>query len=245
MNTVVDINNLSKTLGNLPAIDNLTFSHAKREKIALIGPNGSGKTTLVKLITGLLRPAAGTIKIQGIDVAVDPVRTKSLLGYVPDEPSVWNHLTGEEFLHLVGSLYGIDQDKRKSRIENLLAIYDLRGVEKGYFQNYSRGNKQKFAVLAALLHEPKLLVIDEPIVGLDPESISATKKLLTEFAKDGGTVLMVTHLLQIAQDIATTIGVLKLGKLIEFGSLSKLREKAHLSANVPLEEVYLRLTQNT
>lgn len=244
MDSILSIKNLTKKFGDLCAVEDVSFDLPRGEIFSLIGPNGSGKTTLVKVVTGLLRPTTGSVKISGIDISVNPVEAKQNVGYIPDEPSVWNHLTGEEFLHLVGTLYGVAQATRITRLHKLLATYHLEGIEKGYFQHYSRGNKQKFTIIAALLHEPKLLIIDEPIVGLDPESIAITKIVLKDFVKAGGTILMVTHLLDIAEDISTRIGVLKLGELIDIGTLSELQHKAKLKENSTLENVYLELTKN-
>lgn len=243
MDNILHIKNLTKVFGNLTAVNNVSFSVSKGEIFSLIGPNGSGKTTIAKSIVGLVKPTSGKITIAGKDIVGSPVEAKSTLGYIPDEPHAWNHLTGEEFLHLVGTLFNMEEDKRKKRVAELLNIYDLRGIEKGYFQNYSRGNKQKFSILASLLHNPGLLVIDEPIVGLDPKSISTTKDLFIKYVKAGGTILMVTHMLPIAEELADRIGVLDNGELIAIGSLSELRKKVNLKKQDDLEKIYLFLTE--
>ena len=243
MKTILNIKNLSKEFGDLTAVKNLSLKVNQGEIFSIIGPNGSGKTTIIKIIVGLLKATEGKVYVDKSDVEKSPVKAKAKTGYIPDEPSVWNQLTGEEFLHLVGTLYNIDEEKRKKRIKKLLQIYDLAGIETGYFQNYSRGNKQKFTILAALLHKPKLLVIDEPVVGLDPKSIATTKKELQKYAGNTGTIFMATHVLSVAQDIATKIGVLKEGKLIEVGNFQELRKKAKLSEKTTLEDVYLKLTE--
>ena len=186
---IVTIQGLTKKFGDAAAIKNIDLTLKEGEVYALIGPNGSGKTTLVKTIAGLLRPSQGKILVNGIDIVKDPARAKAFLGYIPDEPSVWAGMTGEEFLHFIGALWGMEDQKiRATRVKELLAKFNLAGIEKGYFEDYSRGNKQKFTIMAALLHAPKLLLVDEPIVGLDPQSAEIAKKEFREFADRGGAV---------------------------------------------------------
>lgn len=243
MDNILEVKNLSKKFGNFSALDSISLKLKKGEIFSLIGPNGSGKTTMIKLIVGLLKASSGQIIVKGQNVEEEAIKTKSLIGYVPDEPQVWDRLTGEEFLNLTGVLYGLSENERKEKIERLLKIYGLEGIEKGYFQNYSRGNKQKITFLAALLHEPELLLIDEPIVGLDPKSISITKNELKKYVETKGTVFMATHVLSIAEEIATLVGVLDKGKLVEVGSIEELRQKAGLEKDSSLEEIYLKLTE--
>lgn len=243
MSNVLEINNLKKQFGKFEAVRDVSLNLKEGELFALIGPNGSGKTTIIKTIVGLLKATSGSIEVNGVNVDSNPVQTKSLTGYVPDEPQVWNRLTGEEFLNLVGVLYGTDENSRTEKIKKLLDIYGLKGIEKGYFQNYSRGNKQKFTFLAALLHNPKLLLIDEPIVGLDPKSISITKEEMKKYIKKGGTIFMATHVLSIAEEVATKIGVLDKGKLVKTGTIDELRNEAGLKSNANLEDIYLKLTE--
>jgi len=243
MQTVLKLTNLVKEFGTLSAVNGVTLDIKEGELFALIGPNGSGKTTIIKIIVGLLKATSGSVHVNEFEVAANPIKTKSQIGYIPDEPKVWNRLTGEEFLNLVGVFFGMKEEQRKQKIQELLKIYDLEGVQKGFFENYSRGNKQKFSILASLMHDPKLLVIDEPIVGLDPKSTSITKKKLQSYVKNKGTVFLATHILDIAQDIATRIGVLDKGKLIAVGTLAELRKKAKLSDNSSLEDIYLSLTK--
>jgi ABC-2 type transport system ATP-binding protein len=243
MTNILRIENITKKFGDLVAVNKVSFDVPKGEIFSIIGPNGSGKTTMIKIIVGLLKATTGSAIVDGSDVETDPIKTKSVVGYVPDEPNVWEQLTGREFLNLTGTLFGIDDVERKKRIKELLKVYNLEGIENGYFQNYSRGNKQKFTILSALLHEPKLLVIDEPIVGLDPKSIAITKKLLTDYAKNDGTVFIATHMLSVAEQISTTIGVLDRGKLLEVGNLKQLREKAKVGKKATLEDIYLTLTE--
>lgn len=240
---MLTVTHIVKKFDDIAAVNDVSFSIAPGEIFSLIGPNSSGKTTIVKSIAGLLRVSEGTILVDGHDVLASPKETKAVIGYIPDEPSVWGSMTGEEFLHFVGALYGMSPSQRTAKIKELLPLFNVAGTEKDQFQNYSRGNKQKFSILAALLHEPKLLLVDEPIVGLDPESAATAKKLFSEFANRGGAVLLVTHTLPVAQEISTRIGVLKGGALLSVGTFDELRERAHGQVGATLEQVYTALTQ--
>ncbi len=233
---------VKKIFGEKIAVDDVSFSVESGEIFALIGPNGSGKTTIIKTIVGLLRPNGGSILVGGKNVVQEPLATKSLIGYIPDEPAVWPRMTGEEFLHFVGALYNIDPADRSRRIPELLSCFRLEGIEKDYFENYSRGNKQKFSILAAFLHRPKLLLIDEPIVGLDPQSAAVAKEMLKDFANGGGAVLLATHTLPVAEAISTRIGFLREGKLISMGTLEELRSRVR-DHSATLEEIYTALMQ--
>jgi ABC-2 type transport system ATP-binding protein len=238
---MLKVTGLIKHFGNTKAVDNVSFTVSKGEIFSLIGPNSSGKTTIVKTIAGLLRPTEGNIKVGGYDVIENPEKAKSEIGYIPDEPSVWPFMTGEEFLYFTQALFGIDEKIRLLSLSKLLAQFNLAGLEKQYFEEYSRGNKQKFSIIAAMSHQPKLLLIDEPIVGLDPTSAESAKKMFVDFAKLGGAVLLVTHTLQVAEEISHRIGFLKKGKLIAVGTLAELRQKVGLGQDLPLEEVYKKL----
>ncbi len=228
--------------GNV-AVNDISLTLTAGEVYALIGPNGSGKTTFIKIIVGLLHPSRGKVFVNGIDVTKDPARAKAVIGYIPDEPDAWAGMTGEEFLHFVGALFGVPAALRRDRIRELLGKFHLGGVEKGYFEDYSRGNKQKFSIMAALLHHPQFLLIDEPIVGLDPESAEIAKHEFREFANRGGTVLIATHTLPVAEEIADVIGVLKNGKLVASAPLAALRKKAELGPTADLADIYRALTK--
>ncbi|OGY90652.1 MAG: hypothetical protein A3B30_01060 [Candidatus Komeilibacteria bacterium RIFCSPLOWO2_01_FULL_52_15] len=239
---MLSIKNLTKKFGPKVAVDRLSIEIKPGEIFALIGPNGSGKTTTIKIITGLLQPTDGSVTVADCDVTKQPIKAKAALGYIPDEPSIWSGMTGEEFLHFTGSLYGMPTSRRIERIRSLLDDFALKGLEKEYFENYSRGNKQKFTIIAALMHEPKLLLIDEPIVGLDPTSAEIAKKKFVEFSKKGGAVLLATHTLPVAEEIATRIGVLASGRLVATGSMSELRSRSKVSSGASLEQVYMAFT---
>lgn len=235
---MLTVHNLKKYFGTKKAVDGVSFSIKSGEIFSLIGPNSAGKSTIVKTIIGLLEPTNGSVTIDGHDVVKKPEVTKALVGYIPDEPSVWSYMTGEEFLHLTQALFGIKESERKKEIPKLLETFSLTGIEKQSFDEYSRGNKQKFSILSALSHSPKLLVVDEPIVGLDPISADIAKKLFKEYAEQGGAVLLVTHTLSVAEEISTHIGFLKNGQLVATGTLEELRKTAEVEDGASLETIY-------
>ncbi|KKU52285.1 MAG: hypothetical protein A3H69_02945 [Candidatus Sungbacteria bacterium RIFCSPLOWO2_02_FULL_47_9] len=239
---MLSIKNLTKKFEGVTAVNNLTVEVKEGEIYSLIGPNGSGKTTTVKSITGLYQPTSGDISIGGFSVIREPERAKSVIGYIPDDPFVYERITGREFLHLVGSLFGMNESQRNEKIKELIGVFSIEPLIDGFVDNYSRGNKQKLSILAAFLHSPKLLVVDEPIVGLDPESAIATRELFSGFAKKGGSVFLCTHTLSFAEAISSRVGLLQEGALVREGTLSELRKAANLSHGT-LEELYLHFTQ--
>lgn len=238
---MLQIKNLSKKYGHTTALDQISLNVQPGKIYALIGPNGSGKTTLIKIIAGLVKATAGAVTVGGQDIETRAEAAKALIGYLPDEPAIWPAMTGEEFLKLTGALYKMDPRERDAAIPGLLALFGLEEIKNDYFEEYSRGNKQKFSLLAALLHQPKLLLIDEPIVGLDPQSAQIAKDRFVAFARAGGAVLLVTHTLAVAESIADRIGFLKKGKLIKEGSLAELKTYFNLSDSATLEDVYNKL----
>ena len=235
---MLKIKNLTKTFGELKAVDDVSVTVSEGEIFSLIGPNGSGKTTIIKVIAGLLQPTGGEVVVYGSNVSKDPIKSKLQIGYIPDEPTVWSSMTGEEFLHFTGALFGVESGQRTNKISELLSLFKLEGIEKNYFENYSRGNKQKFTIIAALLHSPKILLIDEPIVGLDPHSAEIAKNKFREFANDGGIILMATHTLTVAKEISDRIGILKQGNLLKSGTFEYLKEVAKIEGEATLEQVY-------
>ncbi len=240
---MLKVHNVTKKFGKNTAVNNVSFSIEKGEIFSLIGPNSAGKSTLVKSIVGLLQPTSGTITVNDHNTHTSPEKAKQDIGYIPDEPSIWSHMTGEEFLLFTQALFGVDEATRIKRLPELLDIFNLRGIEKNYFEDYSRGNKQKFSILAATSHAPKLLLIDEPIVGLDPSGAEIAKKMFVDYAKNGGSILLVTHTLPVAEEISHRIGFLKNGTLVAQGTLDELREKAGLGKDASLEEVYKKLLE--
>lgn len=229
--------NLTKKFGQLVVVDNLNLEIKKGEIFGFIGPNGAGKTTTIKMLTGILAPTAGKIEIGGFDIQKEPVKTKQIIGYIPDDPYVYPELSGREFLCLMGELFRVKNLEQK--IKKLPLIYKIEKIIDGPFKDYSRGNKQKLTILAALLHQPKILIIDEPILGLDPWSAQVTIKLFKDFVQKGGTIFLSTHTLSVAEEICTRIGVIDKGRLIFEGTIKELEKRGR-----HLEELYLKLTAN-
>ena len=234
------LESLTKTFNAHPAIRDLSLTIASGEIYGLIGPNGSGKTTTVKLTTGLYRPTAGRIVVGGIDLSREPERAKRRLGYVPDEPFTCERMTGREFLSLVGELWGVAREVCARRMAELATTFRLEEILDSQAETYSRGNRQKLALIAALLHAPGLLVIDEPIVGLDPESSVCARDVLRAYATEGGGVLLCTHTLSFAEAVCHRVGLLRDGVLVAEGDLEALRARAGV-ADASLESLYLQL----
>lgn len=240
---MLKVHNLTKHFEGNIAVNDVSFNINNGEIFSLIGPNSSGKTTIVKSIVGLLQPTSGSITVNDCDVVTNPEEAKAKIGYIPDEPSIWPYMTGEEFLFFTQALFGVDEKSRTKTLPKLLDIFNLGGLEKRYFEEYSRGNRQKFSIIAAMSHHPKLLLIDEPIVGLDPIGAEIAKNMFVEYAKAGGAVLLVTHTLLVAEEISDRIGFLKNGTLVAVGTLSELRAKAGLGESATLDDVYKKLAQ--
>jgi len=233
--------NLSKKFGSLTAVDNVDLSVNKGEIFGFLGPNGAGKTTTIKLLTGLLKPTSGTVKIMGKDIQEDPIEAKAVIGLVPDEPRVYEKLTGVEFLRFMGNLFGIDKDSIEKKIGELLKLFDLANRGEELIQGYSHGMKQKIAIAGALIHSPKVLFFDEPTVGLDPKSARIIKDILKFRARSGDCIFMSTHILEIAERMCDRIGIIQDGKMLAEGNMEELR-KLSKDDKGNLEEIFLQLT---
>lgn len=240
---VVTLVGITKCYGRTVAVDDLSLSVRSGELFAFLGPNGAGKTTTIKLITGLLRPDRGDIQICGHPIGSNGVAAKAQLAYVPDQPFLYEKLTGREFLYFVAELYGIEDRRRDEVLEGLIARLRIGDFLDHLTESYSHGMKQKVVLAAALLHDPTVLVIDEPMVGLDPRTIRAVKNLFVEHTRRGRTVFMSTHTLDIAEAVADRIGIIHHGKLIAIGTLSELRARARHEHS--LEEIFLQLTEES
>jgi ABC-2 type transport system ATP-binding protein len=239
---MLSVQGLHKQFGEFSAVDGISFEIAPGELIGLIGPNGAGKSTTVKMIAGLLHPSSGEISVDGHVVEPGSVKSKQVLGYVPDDPAIWPGLTGAEFLHLTGALYGLSPREREKSMSPLIQAFGLEEIAGLPFDGYSRGNRQKFSLVAGLMHKPKLLLVDEPIVGLDPASISIAKDMLSDFAKQGGAVLLVSHTLPVVEELADRILLMQGGRIRAQGDLHALRQQAGCGPKDGLDDVYAALT---
>jgi ABC-2 type transport system ATP-binding protein len=211
------------------------------ELFAFLGPNGAGKTTTIKMICGLLFPSSGTVRVGGFDLRTHGAQARQLISYVPDQPFLYEKLSGREILHFIAQMYGMARDRAEQRMAEMIDLFSLGSFVDDLTEHYSHGMRQRTVFAAALLHEPQVLVVDEPTVGLDPRSIRLLKDLLRRQANGGVTVFLSTHSLDIAQELADRIGVVLAGELIGCGTLNSLREQAQLDGT--LEEVFLKLTE--
>src|SRR5437763_6180249 len=238
---MIRLENITKRYGNKTAVDGLSLDIPAGELFAFLGPNGAGKTTTIKMMCGLLFPTTGTVKIGGFDLIRDGQNARQLLSYVPDTPYLYEKLTGREFLQFIADMYAMPRDEGRTRIAAMIDLFSLTGFIDDLTERYSHGMRQRTVFAAALLHRPKVLIVDEPTVGLDPKSIRLLKDLLRQQAAGGTTVFLSTHSLDIAQELADRIGVVNNGRLIGCGSLAVLRKQADLEGT--LEEVFLKLTE--
>jgi len=234
---------LRKVFGKHVAVDGVNLEVGEGELFGFLGPNGAGKTTTIRMLVGILKPTAGSVWIAGHDMAIEPVAAKACLGYVPDEPALYEKLTGREFLRLVADIYRVPRRVSEARIGELLDVFDLTGQADETIGGYSHGMRQKTALSAALLHDPKVLILDEPTVGLDPKTARLTKDVLKEFCRRGGTVFMSTHILEIAQAMCSRVTIIDNARLVASGTLDDLRSMAGAPGRASsLEDVFLRLT---
>ncbi len=238
----VELEGVTKCFGDKCAVDRLTLHLRPGEVFAFLGPNGAGKTTTLRMTTGLLRPDRGRVRICGIDLATDEHRAKQYIAYVPDQPFLYEKLTGREFIHFVRDVYGVEPQMAEQRLDRLRARLNMDGFLDQLTESYSHGMKQKVALAAALIHDPTVLVVDEPIVGLDPRTIRVIKTIFREIAQAGGTVFMSTHTLDVAEAIADRIGIIHHGRLIALGTLAELRALG-VRRDGRLEDIFLELTE--
>lgn len=238
---MIELTGLTKRYGRFTAVDGINLTIPRGELYGLLGPNGAGKTTTMRMIAGILQPTSGVVKISGINIQEDPLVAKSRLGFIPDRPFVYDKLTGVEFLRFVAGLYGMGGPEVEDRIDELLELFDLSRWKHELTESYSHGMRQKLIISSALVHLPEVIVVDEPMVGLDPKSARLLKDMLREFVTRGGTVLMSTHTLEIAEAMCDRIAIVQAGRIAAAGTMEELRHQTS-SGDVSLEEVFLKLT---
>lgn len=238
---MITLENVSRSYGRFLAVDDISFSVKPGEVFGFLGVNGAGKTTTLRMITGILRPSTGRIQIGDHDINREPEKAKAITGYIPDRPYIYTKLTAREFLQFVGDLYSVPRRTRDERAESLLLEYGLLDRQDELIESFSHGMKQRLATAAAIIHEPKVLVIDEPMVGLDPHGAKMLKQAIRRYAEQGMTILLSTHSLNVAEEVSDRIAIIHHGKILTIGTLDELRTKANAHQE-SLEEVFLRLT---
>jgi len=236
---MIRINGLSKAYDGKPAVRNLELDIPAGELFGFLGPNGAGKTTTLKMTAGLLRPDSGQVLIDGTDIQKQPELAKQIIGFIPDTPYLYEKLSGYEFLQFIGLLYNVSQSELKTRIAEYQEIFDYGDWINDRIETYSHGMRQKIVFTAAFIHNPKILIVDEPMVGLDPGSIRTVKQLLQEKCRTGMTVFMSTHTLEIAQEICQRVAIINRGEIISIGAFDELRQQA--DSDGTLEDVFMTL----
>jgi ABC-2 type transport system ATP-binding protein len=237
---LIETRNLVKRYGDKAAVNDVSFEVYGGEIFGFLGPNGAGKTTTIKMIVGLLQPTSGNVRVAGYDVQTQPLQAKAACGYVPDTPNLYPKLSGRELLRFVGDLYEMDRQQNERRMEELMRLFDLEAAGDDTIDSYSHGMQQKTALAAALVHDPKVLVLDEPTVGLDPRSARLIKDMLRQIANRGAAIFLSTHILEIAERMCDRIGIINRGELIAVGSMDELRSIG--KGETSLEDIFLSLT---
>ena len=236
---MIEVRGLVKNYGKLIAVNGIDLDVARGEIFGFLGPNGAGKTTTIKMLVGLLQPTAGTVRIDGIDIGEDPVEAKRRIGFIPDRPYIYGKLTGGEFLQFIAGLYRLDGDWRKRR-DDLMELFGLADRVDELVEGYSHGMRQRLIFCASLLHRPPIIVVDEPMVGLDPKGARLLKRVFREFAEQGNTILMSTHTLEVAEQVCDKIAIINRGDIIARGTMDQLRATA--VGQKDLESIFLQLT---
>jgi ABC-2 type transport system ATP-binding protein len=233
---MIEIDDLTKRYGDFTAVDRLSLTAVRSEIFGFLGPNGAGKTTTIRIIAGLSLPSSGSVRVNGIDVVTEPVRAKGELGYVPDRPYLYEKLTGRELLHFVADLYRRDWRECEERAVSMLRYFELGDWIDARIENLSHGMKQKLVIVSALVHDPSVLVIDEPMVGLDALAQRQVKRLFRRLAEEGKTVFLTTHTLSVADAVCDRIAILNRGRIVAMGTPAELRRET------ALEDAFLELT---
>jgi len=238
---MIRLEGITKHYGSFVAVDHISLEVPRGVLYGCLGPNGAGKTTMLRMIAGILKPTDGRVLIGGDDVQANPIGAKMRLGFIPDRPFVYDKLTGAEFLRFVAGLYGQEGDAVERRIAELLEVFELSSWKDELIEAYSHGMRQKLIISSALIHRPECIVVDEPMVGLDPKGARLLKDIFRQFVDRGGTVLMSTHTLEVAEAMCDQIGILQHGKIVAHGTMAEIRRQ-HAAGDASLEELFLKLT---
>lgn len=227
-------------VNSVPAVFDLNLKVNKGEIFGFIGPNGAGKSTTIKMITGILKPTEGDIFIDGINMAKEPVKCKASFGYVPDNPDVYERLTGLDYLNFMADVYNVSVFERKERINKYTEIFNIKGAINQQIKSFSHGMRQKLVITGALIHQPKLWILDEPMVGLDPMSAKVLKDEMREHCNKGNTVFFSTHILEVAEKLCDRVGIINQGELIAVGTVDELKNKAK-TGDSSLEDIFINI----
>ena len=238
---MIETLHLGKKYGTMTAVNDLNLTVQAGELFGFLGPNGAGKTTTIRMLTGLLKPSAGTAKVAGYDILKEPLKVKAEIGYLAESPFLYEKLTAREFLRFVADLYQVEGQGREQRISRLLELLDLGSKADELIGSYSHGMKQKIGLCSVLIHNPKVLFLDEPTNGLDPRSARLVKEILRSLVAEGATVFMSSHILEIVEHMCDRVAIIDHGKLIAVGTLQELRAQATAGAS-SLEDIFLSLT---
>jgi ABC-2 type transport system ATP-binding protein len=237
---MIELKSLTKNYGSFTAVDCIDLSVPDGELFGFLGPNGAGKTTTLRMIAGILQPTSGTIHLAGIDLDKDPLAAKSKLGFIPDRPFIYEKLTGVEFLRFLAGFYGQDGTAVEHRGRELMALFDLEDWADELVESYSHGMRQKLIISSAFIHRPQVIVVDEPMVGLDPKAARILKDLFREYVRRGNTIMMSTHTLEVAESLCDRIAIIQQGRIRAVGTIHDLRAEA--TGGGGLEEIFLKLT---
>lgn len=241
MISMIEAYELTRRFGDFTAVDQLSFQVEPGMIYGLLGPNGSGKSTTMRMLLGLLRPTEGTAKVMGHDIITESVEAKKVMGYVPEEPILPERLTGYEYVNYVSDIWRIPRNQeREEEIDELLTLLDIKDASDDLIETYSKGMSRKISLVAALIHRPRVLILDEVQAGIDPRGAATIKEILNGLRRRGATILMSTHILQIAEQMCDKIGIISKGRLIAEGSMNELRTQA--KGQLSLEEIFLELT---
>jgi ABC-2 type transport system ATP-binding protein len=240
---MIEINNVSKSYnGTIKAVDSLSLSVPEGKIFGFLGPNGAGKSTTIKMVTGILNADSGEIKVNGVSIKDKPLEAKKQFGYVPDSPDMFLRLKGLEYLNFMADIYDVPKADRKERIENLAKRFELIDALGDKIQSYSHGMRQKIVLMGALIHDPSVWILDEPLTGLDPKASYTLKEMMREHVSKGKTVFFSTHVLEVAEKICDKVAIINKGKILFNGTLDEMRE--HFKSNESLENIFLEITEN-